>query len=84
MWIDSTDWPYKLIDIILLYFRLVTRLENAYIYFDALKTLPEPSEDEITSYTLPDNPSLLPNTNSHVWGRMLAMGSCAVKVPMMG
>ena len=59
--------------------RLETRLENAYIYFDTLKTLPGPLEIE-DMYTLPDNPALLPNTNSHVWGRTLAMGSCVVKV----
>ena len=60
---------------------LIARLENAYLYVDAKRSLPlQPTDQNVVLYTLPDNPAVLPNSNKHIWGRMLALGSCSVKV----
>ncbi|EDO41906.1 predicted protein [Nematostella vectensis] len=57
------------------------RLENAYVYVDAVKSTSETRSDvQSVSYTLTDNPGLLPSTHRHVWGRVLALGSCSIKV----
>ena len=42
--------------------------------------LPEGSANKLLSTTVQDNTSLLPSSSQHVWGRVLALGCCKIKV----
>lgn len=42
--------------------------------------LPEGSTNKLLSTTVQDNTSLLPSSSRHVWGRVLALGCCKIKV----
>ena len=56
-------------------------LENSYLYMDTSQSaFVEGSTNSIVSNTLKDHSSLLPSSSKHVWGRVLALGSCSVKV----
>ena len=51
------------------------QLENCYLYMDTSQT----AFVEVLN-TLQDYQSLLPSSSKHVWGRVLALGGCSVKV----
>ncbi|XP_078363340.1 bridge-like lipid transfer protein family member 2 isoform X2 [Oculina patagonica] len=56
-------------------------LENSYLYMDTSHSLLiEGSTINAVSSTLQDHTSLLPSSSKHVWGRVLALGSCNVKL----
>ena len=65
----------------ILVFSTTVRLEDAYLYMDKSQSLlPEGSTNNLLSTTLQDNTSFLPSSSQHVWDRVLALGSCNIKV----
>ena len=57
------------------------QLENCYLYMDTSQTaFVEVSKNSVLLNTLQDYQSLLPSSSKHVWGRVLALGGCSVKV----
>ena len=56
------------------------QLENCYLYMDTSQTaFVEVSKNSVSLNTLQDYQSL-PSSSKHVWGRVLALGGCSVKV----
>ena len=65
----------------ILVFSTSIRLEDAYLYLDKSQNLlPESCTNKLLSTTVQDNTSLLPSSSQHVWGRVLALGCCKIKV----
>ena len=56
------------------------RLENFYLFIDTSYRLLEGACSTLGSIPLLDNPALLPSSTKHVWGRVVALGSCSVQV----
>ena len=65
----------------ILMFSTSIRLQDAYLYMDKSQSLlPEGSTNKLLSATVQDNTSFLPSSSQHVWGRVLALGHCNLKV----
>ena len=65
----------------ILVFSISIRLEDAYLYMDKSQSLlPEGSTNKLMSATVQGDSSLLPSSSRHVWGRVLALGCCKIKV----
>jgi hypothetical protein len=62
-----------MVEVKLFFFSCSARLENAYVYFNV-------TDAETVGVWLEDNPSVLPSSRKHLWGRVVELGSSSIKV----